>query len=82
MTRKGMDIMKTDIRKEASDGKHPMGLAAAVLHITQRDNNIKDDIHTKGNERTQTSFAQASGITDVTLRHSVKDLKKQLLLLN
>ena len=59
-----------------------MGLAAAVLYITQLDNNIKDDMHTKGNERTQTSFAQASGITDVTLRHSVKDLKKQLFLLN
>jgi hypothetical protein len=29
-----------------------------------------------------TSFAQAAGITDVTLRRSVKDIKKQLLLLN
>ena len=29
MTRKGMDIMNTDIRKDASAGKHPMGLAAA-----------------------------------------------------
>ena len=82
MTRKGMDIMNTDIRKEASAGKHPMGLAAGFLYITQPDSNIKDDIHTKGNEKTQTSFVQASGLTDVTLRHSVKDLKKQLLLLN
>lgn len=92
MTRKGMDIMQIAIRKEASAGKHPMGIAAAVLYISQLDNNIKDDIHTKGNEsinnnnnnnkRTQTSFAQAAGITDVTLRHSVKDLKNQLLLLN
>ena len=82
MTKKDMDIMKTAIRKEASAGKHPMGLAVAVLYITQLDNNIKDDIHTKGNERTQTSFAQAAGITDVTLRHSVEDLKKQLLLLS
>jgi hypothetical protein len=29
MTRKGMNIMNTDIRKEASAGKHPKGLAAA-----------------------------------------------------
>jgi transcription initiation factor TFIIIB Brf1 subunit/transcription initiation factor TFIIB len=52
MTKKGMDIKQTAIRKEASAGKHPMGLAAAVLYITQLDNNIKDDIHTMGNERT------------------------------
>ncbi|MGI8833827.1 MAG: hypothetical protein ACR2IS_14480 [Nitrososphaeraceae archaeon] len=38
MTRKGMDIMQTAIRKEASAGKHPMGLAAAVLDISQLDN--------------------------------------------
>jgi hypothetical protein len=29
-----------------------MGLAAAILYITQLDNNIKDDIHTMGNKRT------------------------------
>jgi transcription initiation factor TFIIB len=80
MTKKGMDIKQTAIRKEASAGKHPMGLAAAVLYNTQLDNNIKDDIHTMGNERTQTSFPQAAGITDVALRRSVKDLKKQRLI--
>jgi hypothetical protein len=29
MTKKGMDIKQTAIRKEASAGKHPMGLAEA-----------------------------------------------------
>ena len=39
-TRKGMDIMQTAIWKEASAGKHPMGLTAAVLYIAQLDNNL------------------------------------------
>ena len=33
-------------------------------------------------KESQTSFAQAAGITDVTLRNTIKDLKNQLLLLN
>ena len=87
VTRQGMDIMHTALRKEASAGKNPMGLAAAVLYISNHNNNIKSSNNKKYNEsnnntRNQTSFAQAAGITDVTLRHSIKDLKNQLLLLN
>jgi transcription initiation factor TFIIB len=87
LTRQGMDIMHTAIKKEASAGKNPMGLAAAVLYISFLNNNINNNVHNKNNEinnskRSQTSFAQAAGITDVTLRHSMKDLKNQLLLLN
>jgi transcription initiation factor TFIIIB Brf1 subunit/transcription initiation factor TFIIB len=79
--------MHTAIRKEATAGKNPMGLAAAVLYISYLTNNINNDVHNKSNESnnnktSQTSFAQAAGITDVTLRHSVKDLKNRLLLLN
>jgi transcription initiation factor TFIIB len=94
ITRQGMDIMHTAIRKEASAGKNPMGLASAVLYISYQ-NSIKNSINKKTNEldnnnnsnnnnnnRNQTSFAQAAGITDVTLRHNVKDLKNQLFLLN
>jgi transcription initiation factor TFIIB len=86
MTRQGVDIMYTAIRKEVSAGKNPMGLAAAVLYLSYQ-NSIKNGINKKANEldnnnRNQTSFAQAAGITDVTLRHNVKDLKNQLLLLN
>ena len=86
ITRQGIDIMYTAIRKEASAGKNPMGLAAAVLYISYQDS-IKSDIDKKVNEvdnnnRNQTSFAQAAGITDVTLRNLVKGLKNQLLLLN
>ena len=53
-------------------------------------NNIKGrgipKINTASDEnksnRSQTSFAQVAGVTDVTLRHTIKDLKNQLLLLN
>jgi transcription initiation factor TFIIB len=84
ITRKGMDIMHTAIREEASAGKNPMGLAAAVLYISYLNNNFDDGIHNKSNEsrRSQTSFSQAAGITDVTLRNTIKDLKNRLLLLN
>src|SRR5215204_1350402 len=80
ITRQGMDIMHTA-------RKNPMGLAAAILYISYLNNNINNSVHNKSNEsnnskRSQTSFAQAAGITDVTLRHSVKDLKNRLLLLN
>jgi hypothetical protein len=48
---------------------------------------VNNSVHDKSNESnnnktSQTSFAQAAGTTDVTLRHSVKDLKNRLLLLN
>jgi transcription initiation factor TFIIB len=87
ISRQGMDIMHTAIRKEASAGKNPMGLAAAVLYVSYLNNNISNDAHNKNNEssknkRSQTSFSQAAGITDVTLRHTIKDLKNRLLLLN
>ena len=80
ITRQGMDVMHTAIRKEANAGKSPMGLAAAILYISYLNNNINNDVH--NNKASQTSFAQAAGITDVTLRHTVKDLKNRLLLLN
>jgi transcription initiation factor TFIIB len=84
ITRKGMDIMHTAIREEASAGKNPMGLAAAVLYISYLNNNFDNGIHNKSNEsrRSQTSFSQAAGTTDVTLRNTIKDLKNRLLLLN
>ena len=90
ITRQALDIMHQAIRKEASAGKNPMGLAAAVLYISYLNNNNNDTVHnnSKSNEsnnnskRPQSTFAQAAGITDVTLRHTIKDLKNQLPLLN
>jgi transcription initiation factor TFIIIB Brf1 subunit/transcription initiation factor TFIIB len=57
------------------------------LYISFLNNNINNSVHDKNNEnnnskRSQTTFAQAAEITDVTLRNTIKDLKNQLLLLN
>ena len=90
ITRQAMGMMHEAVKKEATTGKDPMGLAAAVLYMSYINNNIKGrgvpristaSDENKGN-RSQTSFAQAAGVTDVTLRHTIKDLKNQLLLLN
>ncbi|MFY9565345.1 MAG: transcription initiation factor IIB [Nitrososphaeraceae archaeon] len=85
-SRQAMGIMHNAMKSEASTGKNPMGLAAAVLYISYHNNNIKNKVLRKSNDsddkRTQTSFAQASGITDVTLRNTVRSLKNQLLVLN
>ena len=91
ITRQAMSIMYEAIKKEATTGKDPMGLASAVLYMAYTNNNIRgSDISSKrrdaNNEntsnRSQTSFAQAAGVTDVTLRHTVKDLRSHLVLLN
>jgi transcription initiation factor TFIIB len=91
ITRQAMSIMYEAIKKEATTGKNPMGLASAVLYMAYANNNIRgSDISRKridaNNEnpsnRSQTSFAQAAGVTDVTLRHTIKDLKGRLVLLN
>ena len=85
-SRQAMGIMHNAMKSEASTGKNPMGLAAAVLYISYHNNNIKNSALRNSNDsedkRTQTSFAQASGITDVTLRNTVRSLKNQLLVLN
>jgi transcription initiation factor TFIIB len=91
ITRQAMSIMYEAIKKEVTTGKDPMGLASAVLYMAYTNNNIRgSDISSKrrdtNNENTnngsQTSFAQAAGVTDVTLRHTIKDLKSRLVLLN
>ncbi|HEX5893132.1 MAG TPA: transcription initiation factor IIB [Nitrososphaeraceae archaeon] len=91
ITRQALSIMYEALKKEAATGKDPMGLASAVLYMAYATNNIRgSDISRKridaNNEnpgnRSQTSFAQAAGVTDVTLRHTIKDLKGRLVLLN
>jgi transcription initiation factor TFIIB len=86
-TRQAMNIMNEVITKEKSAGKHPMGLAAAVLYMsclnsTFPGRNKKDNSNNNNKVRTQASIARAAGITDVTLRNTVKKLKNELLLLN
>jgi transcription initiation factor TFIIB len=91
ITRQAMSIMYEAIKKEATTGKDPMGLASAVLYMAYANNNIRgsdtsskrrDANNENTSNRSQTSFAQAAGVTDVTLRHTIKDLKGRLVLLN
>lgn len=86
ITRHAMDVMNTATREEITAGKDPMGIAAAVLYLSYSNNpnnrNISKKSHERDNSRSQTSFAQAAGITDVTLRNTIKNLKNSLPLLN
>jgi transcription initiation factor TFIIB len=56
-----------------SAGKDPMGLAAAVLYMSC----LKT-----GEDTTQTQMAHAAGVTDVTIRNRLRDLKIKLKLKN
>ena len=48
ITRQAMSIMYEAIKKEATTGKDPMGLASAVLYISYTNNNIRgSDIPSK-----------------------------------
>lgn len=58
-------------RKRFSSGKDPMGMAAAALYIACLQNNEKI---------TQKDIAEASGVTEVTVRNRYKSLKGQLKL--
>ena len=71
--RQGMSIMKDLSEREISAGKHPMSLAATVLYLSCR---------MTGENITQENIANAAGVTGVTLRNRLNDLKKQLQLGN
>jgi transcription initiation factor TFIIB len=57
------------IEKEITAGKHPMSLAATVLYISST---------RCGENITQARLANAAGITEVTLRNRLKDLKLKM----
>ncbi len=71
--RQAADVMDNLTKKEISAGKNPMGLAATVLYICC--------LNTGVNIR-QADIAHAAGITEVTLRNRIKDLKDKLPQLN
>ena len=62
-------ILREARQKRFSAGKDPMGLAAAALYIACLQNAEKN---------TQKDIAEASGVTEVTVRNRYKDLIKQL----
>ena len=66
--RQAMTMMKEVTKKGISAGKNPMGLAATVLYLSS----LKT-----GENITQHDISNAAGITEVTLRNRVKDLKNK-----
>ena len=69
--RHASEIMDNVMKEEISAGKDPMGLAASVLYLSS----IKT-----GESVTQMSIAKAAGVTEVTVRNRLKDLKSKLRL--
>jgi transcription initiation factor TFIIB len=73
ITRSAMILMQNLLDLGISAGKDPMGLASAVLYIISQ-------IH--GKTIKQADFANAAGITEVTLRARSKDIKDKLGLIS
>ena len=71
--RQAAEIMNNVTKREISAGKDPMGLAASVLYLSS---------FNTGETITQNNIAYAAGVTEVTLRNRVKDLKKQKIFKN
>jgi transcription initiation factor TFIIB len=72
--RQAINIMN-EVRKKdeillLSAGKNPMALAATILYLSC--------LKTGEKNKTQNDIAQAAGITEVTLRNRLKDLKSKL----
>jgi transcription initiation factor TFIIB len=68
-TRQAMNMMTRIIQRGISAGKNPMSVAATVLYISS---------FKAGENITQLHIANAAGITEVTLRNRLKDLKLKM----
>jgi transcription initiation factor TFIIB len=68
--RQSINFMKEIIEKELSAGKDPMGLAAAVLYLACQ--------HHGDTTKTQRYFADAAGVTDVTIRNRCNELRNKM----
>lgn len=71
--RSAMTLMQNILDMGISAGKDPMGLAAAVLYVISQ-------MHSKTIK--QADFANAAGITEVTLRKRSKDIEDNLGLID
>jgi transcription initiation factor TFIIB len=65
--RHAMDLMSSVTENRESNGKNPMGLAAAVLYLSSL---------TQGESNKQLVFAEAGGVTEVTIRNLVRGIRK------
>lgn len=67
--RKASGILKKADKAGISAGKDPAGLAAAALLVAST---------LEGEDRPQKNLVKAAGVTEVTIRHRYKDLRKLL----
>ncbi|MGI0090715.1 MAG: transcription initiation factor IIB [Nitrososphaerales archaeon] len=67
--RRALEILKKAQETGSSAGKDPMGLAAAALYVASVMEN---------EAKTQKDYAQAAGVTEVTIRNRYKSLKDAL----
>jgi transcription initiation factor TFIIB len=68
--REAFDLMSHIKDSEYSAGKKPMGLAATILYIA---------CNKTGENMTQKEIAKAAGVTEVTTRNRLSDLKAKNL---
>ena len=66
ITRQAMSMMQEVIKSRVSAGKKPMSLAATVLYLSSAK---------AGENRTQLDIARAAGITEVTIRNRIQELR-------
>ena len=66
-----MDLMYKINEHELGAGKDPMGLAVSVLYLC-----INKDRYSNEN-RTQSDLAAAAGVTEVTIRNRIQELRKK-----
>jgi transcription initiation factor TFIIB len=64
--RMAIDVMKDLVNTQLPAGKRPMSLAATILYLSC----LKND-----EAVTQKELAEAAGVTEVTMRNRIKDLK-------
>ncbi len=67
--RRALEILRKAQETGGSAGKDPMGLAAAALYVASVMEN---------EAKTQKDYAQAAGVTEVTIRNRYKTLKESL----
>jgi transcription initiation factor TFIIB len=63
--------MTDAVKLKITAGKVPMGLAATILYLSC----IKT-----GEYVSQSSIAEASGVTEVTIRNRLKDIRNKLII--
>jgi transcription initiation factor TFIIB len=68
-TRAAIDLLREARHVKHTAGKNPRGLAAGAVYLATRDRSASEKI-------TQAAIAEASGVTEVTIRNRYQALKK------